>query len=1348
MLILLFLSYSAVGLADGKKEEEMAKQASDHFQKGDFLIAEKFYAQLASTNPENIEYNFKYGACILQTSDDKESAIKYLRFAVKNSSDVGEPHYYLGKALQYTYRFNEALKNYNSFRASITTAKADKLEVDAHIKQCKTSIKLIEEFSPVKVVSSKVMNRNRFEKAYKLGAMNRKILVKPADFNTKEDFTVKKGDPQLIVHGKDQNTLFFSGYKYGNRFAILERDIFMVKKSEDGIWSDFQDVGPFINSNFDEDYPYLHPNGQELYFSSKGHGGLGGYDIFKSQLDTITGLWGKPVNLGFAINSAYDDILYVVDGNNNVAYFSSNRENTSTEMTVYKIIPSENVDNYVLFKGKVVVEGGINNKVDIKVINTQGQLIGKYFSDPESGTFLFPLAELETYKFEFTYDDSISKSFKAMIPLKSSQSIVFQNVIFKIEGVPNIESAVDLSYELTTEEKVFNFQSLANMSINQKIDVDFGVENADTVNGIEGITPKDPELLLKNALAYLDELKLEKKELNDQINASYVLTHNNTKTAVEFKQELKKLAMEVDANTPEGKQKIEDKQVEYNQAIKKIVDVLLFAENQENTFFQKEKEEGIATEYVEAINKARSGQEIDLLSYRKKMAVTTKELDSKNKSKIIELNEEIIELKDQRSKVKSEQFKLKSDIALIKDAVLFYTEQMNKTKKVKIRTDFANKITSLEKAKKKKSPISAIKQEELSTLDSLLRLKEKQLITYSSVDLHSAQPTMKRVNLSERETITRNAKSTVNKSKLAGTLDQFVVQNAIMGSDQIASGPTFEFNDEGYTPSEADLTDFFATNLNDANDEQIHQFSKNIFGIKNITNGDFEDEQIAINEQLAANNFREALMMRQEIEKKKKQLAIETEKSKKQSLREEIKIIEAHLFKMEFEAMVSLTKSNDVRQKEKEAAVELAFLLNPGIQIGGVAQLFDESKTEWDEVTMLKQRLRNNSEAQQRSNISKEILVKQTSVINKLIKTERLIKGEPTDIPETIVSTDNLTPPSNPDSESPINFGTENTNPAIPTNPPVNNYGRNGSKKSTKNSFEGVDISAYGSNSTMRVKKGILITSNIKYDISTKVPIDIQLGTGVIYKVQVGAFRNKINAAIFNGITPLSGEDAGNGVIRYTAGIFKSLTGANMAKGKIVDIGYSDAFVVAFFNGRRISLTKAENLISSSSESQKGVYVKQKSEELAALKKAGITETDAYISKSSLPNPINKFKSLNIPNSGKTGENVSSTPATKSNNNNVTSGGITRSTNAAGIYYTVQIGVYSTNKTSSDLFGIAPLVTHTNGRGLIRYSTGIFKTFEQANKRKSEARTQGAEDAYVAVYRDGVRISLEEAQGN
>ena len=92
-----------------------------------------------------------------------------------------------------------------------------------------------------------------------------------------------------------------------------------------------------VNTSYDEDYPYLLPDGKTLYFSSKGHNSMGGYDIFKSVFDSTSGKWTEPKNVDFAINTPFDDILFVTDKNEQFAFFSSNRESMEGLMTVYKV---------------------------------------------------------------------------------------------------------------------------------------------------------------------------------------------------------------------------------------------------------------------------------------------------------------------------------------------------------------------------------------------------------------------------------------------------------------------------------------------------------------------------------------------------------------------------------------------------------------------------------------------------------------------------------------------------------------------------------------------------------------------------------------------------------------------------------------------------------------------------------------------------------------------------------------------------------------------------------------------------------------------------------------------------
>ena len=102
---------------------------------------------------------------------------------------------------------------------------------------------------------------------------------------------------------------------------------------QDTIWSDPVSISPRINTGYDEDGPFLSPDGKKLYFSSKGHNSSGGYDFFVSEL--VDGVWGTPVNLGYPMNSAGDDIYISFTKDNKRGYFSSNRNGGFGCMDIY-----------------------------------------------------------------------------------------------------------------------------------------------------------------------------------------------------------------------------------------------------------------------------------------------------------------------------------------------------------------------------------------------------------------------------------------------------------------------------------------------------------------------------------------------------------------------------------------------------------------------------------------------------------------------------------------------------------------------------------------------------------------------------------------------------------------------------------------------------------------------------------------------------------------------------------------------------------------------------------------------------------------------------------------------------
>ncbi|PCH65383.1 MAG: hypothetical protein COC01_09770, partial [Bacteroidetes bacterium] len=119
----------------------------------------------------------------------------------------------------------------------------------------------------------------------------------------------------------DENTLYFTSERPG---GLGGKDIYKSTRRDDGIWDEAVNLGPAINTPDDDDAPFIHPDGKNLYFSSKGHSSMGGYDIFLSTLQD-DGKWSKPENIGYPINTTDDDIYYVVSANGERGYYSSGR---------------------------------------------------------------------------------------------------------------------------------------------------------------------------------------------------------------------------------------------------------------------------------------------------------------------------------------------------------------------------------------------------------------------------------------------------------------------------------------------------------------------------------------------------------------------------------------------------------------------------------------------------------------------------------------------------------------------------------------------------------------------------------------------------------------------------------------------------------------------------------------------------------------------------------------------------------------------------------------------------------------------------------------------------------------
>jgi len=201
----------------------------------------------------------------------------------------------------------------------------------------------------------------------------------------------------------DERTLFFTSSKpngYGGK------DIYYSKKKRDGSWGYSVNIGTAINSRYDEDGVYMHPDGKTLYFSSKGHQTMGGYDIFKSIYKD--GQWTSPKNLGYPINTAGDDVYFTLSADGKTGYFSSVRRDGHGDYDIFMVEFPENYHLYesnilhndlVLLKGRIL--DPINNQpleAEIIIIdNIADKIIAQFKSNAKTGKYLVALPSGKNY---------------------------------------------------------------------------------------------------------------------------------------------------------------------------------------------------------------------------------------------------------------------------------------------------------------------------------------------------------------------------------------------------------------------------------------------------------------------------------------------------------------------------------------------------------------------------------------------------------------------------------------------------------------------------------------------------------------------------------------------------------------------------------------------------------------------------------------------------------------------------------------------------------------------------------------------------------------------------------------
>lgn len=271
--------------------------------------------------------------------------------------------------------------------------------------------------------------------------------------------------------------------------TLGEHDIFVSKKDSTGKWGEVQNLGSVINTKYDEVSAFIHPDGKTLYFSSKGHNTMGGFDIFRSIRDEA-GKWSTPENIGYPINTPDDDIYFVVSASGAHGYFSSVKPKGYGDKDIYQITFFEDIPDSLKTdtsliaeipkkelktRGLTIIKGKTIDGITLEPIearieivdNDKGEIVATYISNSKTGVYLIPLPSGKNYGIAIEADGYLFHSDNINI----SPDDEFEEIVNQIKLINIKEGSKIILRNLFFDSDQSNLRNQSQVELNRLVDL-------------------------------------------------------------------------------------------------------------------------------------------------------------------------------------------------------------------------------------------------------------------------------------------------------------------------------------------------------------------------------------------------------------------------------------------------------------------------------------------------------------------------------------------------------------------------------------------------------------------------------------------------------------------------------------------------------------------------------------------------------------------------------------------------------------------------------------------------------------------------------------------------------------
>lgn len=362
------------------------------FDEGRFQESKPLFEKLLAKNPKNSEYNYWYAACCLETGDTVDVE-EMLEFAA--SRNIVKAYWYLGYWYSLQQDYSLASENYGFF---IDETHDDSLRnvAQQRMNLCDRLNRMVRNSEIVCFVDSFVVDKEDFLSVYTMGSDVGRVA-------SCADYFGDAALPGYLNETQRGMDIFFSD-ENDDDAPLLK----LYRRSKVGdSWGSVQPIMGF-DTKGNDDYPFMLADGITLYFASDGEGSIGGYDIFVSRMDTESGRFFRPDNVGMPFNSTSNDYMMAINEVANLGWFVSDRNQPEGKVCVYLFIPNvekKRVDVGSIGYARALEIANISSiaatQTDADAVRRAHQQMAMLLyvrdADGRDGEFLFVIDDLHDY---------------------------------------------------------------------------------------------------------------------------------------------------------------------------------------------------------------------------------------------------------------------------------------------------------------------------------------------------------------------------------------------------------------------------------------------------------------------------------------------------------------------------------------------------------------------------------------------------------------------------------------------------------------------------------------------------------------------------------------------------------------------------------------------------------------------------------------------------------------------------------------------------------------------------------------------------------------------------------------